>query len=183
MVGRLTLVSLIVAGCGVQLEQGSDANAGDARPSDAVADAGPDAPLDARPCTGGDAHMTDPTGCFVFFEAPKLYADAQAACAALGARLATVSSATTNTLITQLGQASAAVYIGATDAVTENTFVWQDGSAVTYTNWRSGEPSNGGGSYEEDCVVIQPMLAGVWDDRPCAPPPTGAGSYSYVCQY
>jgi len=182
MVRRLTLALLIVAGCGVKLDQGSDASTGDARPIDA--DLGTDAPPDARPCTGGDAHMTDPTGsCFVFFQAPKLYADAQAACAAIGARLAIVSSATTNTLLTQLAQASAAVFIGATDAVTENTFVWQDGSAVTYTNWRSGEPSNGGGSYEEDCVVIQPMLAGVWDDRPCAPPPTGAGSYSYVCQY
>ena len=182
MLGRLTLVLLMVAGCGVQLGQGSDASTGDARPTDATV--APDAPPDARPCTGGDAHMTDPTGsCFVFFQAPTLYADARAACAAIGAHVATVTSATTNTLVTQLAQAADSVFLGATDVVTENAFVWQDGSAVTYTNWRTGEPNNGAGTYEEDCVVLQPMLAGVWDDRPCAPPPTGAGAYSYVCQY
>lgn len=186
MTRGLTLALLITAGCGVKLEQGLDGGTTDARITDATADAAPvpDAPPDARPCTGGDAHMADSTGaCFVFFLTPRLYADAQTACAAIAAHLATVPDAATNTLITGLAANTASVYIGATDAVTEGTFLWQDGSAVTYTNWRTGEPSNGQGQYQEDCVVIQPMLAGVWDDRPCAPPPANAGSYAYVCQY
>jgi hypothetical protein len=34
----------------------------------------------------------------------------------------------------------------------------------------------------EDCIVILGLLRGVWDDRPCAPPPIDTGAYSFVCE-
>ncbi len=74
-------------------------------------------------------------------------------------------------------------FIGATDVAVENTYVWPDGSALSFTNFRTGEPNNGNGAFEEDCLVIEGARMGTWDDRPCAPPPVGTGSYAYVCQF
>ena len=76
-------------------------------------------------------------------------------------------------------------FIGATDAVTEGTFLWDDGTALTYTNYRAGEPNNGSGQYEEDCLVLAGKKSvDMWDDRPCTTAVVaGAGAYSYVCEY
>lgn len=114
---------------------------------------------------------------------------ARTTCLALGAdvRLARIESAAENAVVTGLvGTTSAA--IGGMDQVTEGAFVWQDGAPFTYTNWNAGEPNNGAGAFEEDCVLIlgsgmPGIAAGVWDDRPCAPPPVELGSYPFVCEH
>ena len=51
---------------------------------------------------------------------------------------------------------SANTFIGATDRAVEGTFVWDDGTPLSFTNWRAGEPNNGGSgaTYQEDCVII-----------------------------
>ena len=183
---RFVVGLVVVAGCGVQLTE-SHGTTGDAStdtrlPVDAATD-GP-SPIDARPCMGGTASMQEPGGsCFVLFAGPKLRAGAEADCVALGGHLATVKTAASNAIVAALVAATPSAFLGGTDVVTEGTFLWPDGSPLTYSNWRTGEPNNGQGVYEEDCIVIQGLLAGVWDDRPCAPPPVGAGSYAYVCSY
>ena len=54
---------------------------------------------------------------------------------------------------------------------------------MVLTNWNTGEPNNGAGVYEEDCIVIHGMLAGKWDDRPCAPGGAAIeGVYPIVCE-
>jgi hypothetical protein len=182
----LTLVLALTAGCGVKLSGGGTtesqtADAPDPVPIDAALDAQPD----ARPCLGGDAHVSDASGsCYVLFTAPKLRAAAITACDAISAHLVKIDSAATNMLVTTLAGASL-VQIGANDIAVEGTFVWADGTPVVYTNWRAStnEPNNGNGQYQEDCAVLTGAQAGVWDDRPCAPPPVGSGSYAYVCQY
>ena len=42
-------------------------------------------------------------------------------------------------------------WIGASDLVTEGTFLWDDGSALLFTNWHTGEPNAGGSgaTYQE----------------------------------
>jgi hypothetical protein len=170
---------VVVAACGASLGDSND------HPDGAVdgklIDAGPD----ARPCTGGDAHTSDGTSCFVFVRSPVIHDDAKAACAAMNGHLARVENATQNAMIATMitGVDS---FIGATDLANEGTFVWDDGSPLTYTNWRAGEPSSGGGMYEEDCAIIEGAKTpdDTWDDRPCAPVVNvGGGLYGYVCQY
>ncbi len=58
-------------------------------------------------------------------------------------------------------------WIGYNDRGVEDRFLWSDGSDPTYTNWRAGEPENGGGPYtNEDCTEIE--WTGEWDDQPCS---------------
>lgn len=182
------LVGLAIAatgGCGAELDDEGGPRSQLVDASTQATDAAVSPPIDARPCTGGMAAMQEPGGqCFVLFAGPKTRANAELDCVALGGHLAAVKTAASNAIVATLTAATPAAFLGGTDVVTENAYVWPDGTAATYTNWRMGEPNNGnGGGYEEDCMVIQGMLAGVWDDRPCAPPPIGSGSYAYVCSY
>ncbi len=52
------------------------------------------------------------------------------------------------------------VLLGLNDLAQENTFEWQNGKNITYTNWNSGEPNNSGGN--EDYVVMN--SDGKWND-------------------
>lgn len=140
---------------------------------------------DARPCTGGDGHATDGTSCFVFFLAPKIWVDARTACEALPGHLAIVKNAADNMLVAGLAHGHA-TFIGATDMVTEGTFLWVDGTPLGYQHFRTGVPDNGGGTYEEDCLVIEGNKTpdDTWDDRPCDPSQVAtSGNFPYVCEY
>ncbi len=188
-------ITMLAAGCGVKLEEGGssiDASTRDSATTDApVADAAIDAPpADARLCAGGSARAVDPmTGsCFVYFVGPATYAQAETACTAFGSRLAVIKNAQTNATVRSLIGLTDA-FIGGTD-LTEGTWLWLNNPldpfvvGVQYTNWRAGEPNNGSSNPNgEDCAIIEGDENGTWDDRPCAPPPVGAGAYAYVCQF
>jgi hypothetical protein len=180
----LVLVALV--GCSARL--GSDtgnhttSDSGADAPGTAAADASPD----ARACTGGDAHASDTDGnCYLFFTVPKQYLEARAACAAISAHLVKITSAAQNAIVAQLSLASDS-FIGASDLVTEGTFLWDDGTPLGFTSFHAGEPNNGAGLYQEDCLVMagKRTPADTWDDRPCV---TGeivnAGSYAYTCEF
>jgi len=149
-----------------------------------------DAPIqgpDAQACVGGDTRSIDAaTGaCYVLFNTPMTRNAARTVCQGLGAgtRLASIQSASEATVITNLVGATPAAFLGGSDETLEGTFVWDDGSSVQLTQWNTGEPNNGAGMFEEDCIVILgATLAGKWDDRPCAPGPVGTGSYPFVCE-
>ncbi len=157
--------------------------------SQSTPDARPDAAVirpDGPPaCTGGDARSVDPaTGaCYVFFATPMTRDAARTTCQGLGAatRLAGIQSVSENTLITTLIGTSEA-FLGGSDELVESSFVWDDGTPVQLTRWNTGEPNNGVGQFEEDCIVLLGALGGVWDDRPCAPPPVDTGAYPFVCE-
>ena len=53
-------------------------------------------------------------------------------------------------------------FIGATDEKEEGTFVWQDGSPLTYRNWAANEPNNDTICGEED--YVQMYRDGTWND-------------------
>ncbi|MDX2093201.1 MAG: C-type lectin domain-containing protein [Kofleriaceae bacterium] len=188
---KALILTAVLAGCGAELgqnEPGVDAF----RPGDAGGDANgtADGPVDARPCTGGDARAVDPTtgSCFVYFTGPLTYVEAAAQCTAMTSQLAVIKSAQTNaTLETLIGLTDA--FVGADDRTLEGTYRWL-GSATdpvsgAYTNWRTGEPNNGGGGgVEEDCMIIEGDQGGTWDDRPCDQTQVSvAGRYAYICQY
>jgi hypothetical protein len=174
---------VLVAACGAKLEGGLIENEiPDGNPVDAFVTP-PDAPPDARPCAGGDSRATDSTGsCFLFFVGPRTRLAAETDCTANNAHLAKIENAEQNAVVLSLAIGRDA-FIGATDVVAEGTYLWHDGTPLTFQNFRSGEPNNANGQFEEDCLIIEGALDGTWDDRPCAPPPAGTGSYAYVCQF
>ena len=101
--------------------------------------------------------------------------NANAACLAVGLQLASVQSAAQNALLVTAA-AGNRVWIGGTDAASEGAWVWSPSNTpLSYTNWATGQPNNGGGS--EDCVKTGVAdWAGQWHDYPCA------DKEKYVCQ-
>lgn len=183
---KLGILIVLVTACNARLGEpvgahlaGTDAATDSMRPP---VDAAPD----ARGCIGGDAHATDLDGnCYLFFTGPKTFPEAKAACTAETAHLVKITSASQNDVVAQLALGNDA-FLGATDAITEGTFLWDDTTPLTFTMYGAGEPNNGNGMYEEDCLVMagKRTPADTWDDRPCtADIVANAGSYSYVCEY
>lgn len=66
------------------------------------------------------------------------------------------------------------IWLGAAD-FTEGDWIWVvDFSNVTYTDWRSGQPSNWGG--KEDCMHLDKPFRYEWNDAPCS------SHMSYICE-
>ncbi|XP_041352368.1 macrophage mannose receptor 1-like [Gigantopelta aegis] len=63
--------------------------------------------------------------------------------------------------------------IGLSDVQTEGAFVWEDGSVVTFSKWRPGEPNDLRG--KEDCVVLKSQIKS-WVDIRCTL------SLKYICE-
>ncbi len=141
-------------------------------PVDAAPVEMPDAPPDVppRPCEGGDANAEDGSGnCYVAFKLAanrKTRANAEAACEALDMTLAIVNAADSNATVQSL-IVGLDTWLGATDAVTEGTFLWPDNTPLVFANFRAGEPNNGAGTGQEDCLIIEGGKGGTWDDRNC----------------
>lgn len=95
------------------------------------------------------------------------YTEAVAACAALGTRLVVLESARENRHVTDLVRrlSKAPFRVGITDAVEDGTWVWLDGSPLTYDPWVRGEPNNWGG--QEACVGLNWKDLDGWVDLPC----------------
>ena len=122
-------------------------------------------------------------------------ADALAQAATLSHRgltgyLATITSAAENqtvfNLIKALPNTAQGLYVfGASDALVDRTWVWQNGpekgTALAYTNWdaRSNEPNNFWGSVREDYIAIN-TDAGKWVDMGSA---AYDGTGGYVVEY
>lgn len=180
------LALLLLASCGAELGGDGTQVGSEIVDANVQRDAAVMTP-DARPCTGGTASMTAPDGsCFVFVNTPVTYAAAKLACANMNAQLAYLKSAALDTAA-EAFVGTANTWIGASDLATEGTFVWDDGSALVFTNWHAGEPNSGGtgATYQEDCVIIAgARVDKQWDDRPCdASEVANSGMFAYLCQY
>ncbi|CAN5117206.1 hypothetical protein BH11MYX1_BH11MYX1_06050 [soil metagenome] len=182
---RYAIAIVLAAACSARLGDAIGSHTG----IDSSVDGVPvDAMPDARSCTAGDANMTDAEGnCFMLFKTAKTFGQAKAACVGINAHLAKIASATENELVATMGSGYD-MFLGATDAVTEGTFLWQDNTPLTFTKFHVGEPNNGGsGGYQEDCLVMAGLRtpSDTWDDRPCTTglAPVPSGSYAYVCEF
>uniref|UniRef100_A0A8C4RTT1 C-type lectin domain-containing protein n=1 Tax=Erpetoichthys calabaricus TaxID=27687 RepID=A0A8C4RTT1_ERPCA len=65
------------------------------------------------------------------------------------------------------------LYVGATDAKTEGTFMDLNNKPLSFTKWKAGEPNNAGGN--ENC--IHTLDNGEWNDTSCN------GEFYTVCQF
>lgn len=84
---------------------------------------------------------------------------ANASASANGGRLATIANAAENVYIAHYLGLNGAV-LGLTDEVTEGTFIWNNQTPFTYSNWSTGEPNNF--SNTEDYLAMLP--GGRWND-------------------
>ncbi|MDA8994929.1 BspA family leucine-rich repeat surface protein [Schleiferiaceae bacterium] len=98
---------------------------------------------------------------------PLTYQKAVEKVQSMGVNLVKVESAQLNQFLTQ--NKTQPLLLGATDSLTEGTFKWYDGTNLTYSNWRSGEPNDAGAGSScrplgEDYIIIE--NAGTWNDVP-----------------
>jgi Lectin C-type domain/HYR domain len=89
------------------------------------------------------------------------FATAQANSFSVGGHLASINSASENTFIRNAANSMGfgSYGIGLSDQITEGTWAWSNGDAVSFTNWQAGEPNNSG---NED--FIQVYNTGFWND-------------------
>ena len=107
----------------------------------------------------------DAQSTLVFDSVSRTFSEAEANAVSMGGHLVSINSAEENEAVRSLKAANGAdnVWIGFNDIASEGSFVWTDGSPVTYTNWNSGEPNNIG---DEDCThMFGPN--GLWNDIRC----------------
>jgi hypothetical protein len=106
---------------------------------------------------------------FVYISTHQPWAAHRAACQALGGDLASIHSAAENAAVLAITE-SAGAWIGATDAVSEGTWMWSDGTPWDYQTWADGQPDDWDGN--EDCALM--WASGAWNDGQCSDSDRGA---------
>ncbi|MEN9502846.1 MAG: hypothetical protein RI964_2131 [Pseudomonadota bacterium] len=103
--------------------------------------------------------------------------DAQTACTAKAAHLASITSANENSWIqTNLYSiAVPAAWIGGSDETTEGFWEWTTHEAWGYSNWNTGEPNNTAGN--ENVTEMWMAAGGVWNDL------NADTTHSYICEW
>ena len=116
--------------------------------------------------------------CYRLLTTPYNWINAELQCEAQSAQLASFSSLSEYQAVINYYRGSGgnkvSIWIGLTDISQENTFVWVDGSTPTFTNWRTGEPSNSW--MVEHCGHIWDTET-YWNDAPCS-----ISSYYSLCK-
>jgi len=111
----------------------------------------------------GDGWTEWRSHCYKFVGEELTWNDAQARCEKEGSNLASVHSAEENQFLVTLSPQDSRVMIGGNDKDTEGAWVWTDGSAWDYSQWKSGQPDDYEG--DEDCMELYTDTN--WNDVPC----------------
>jgi large repetitive protein len=113
---------------------------------------------------------------YMFCNLARNWNTADAYCDTYGYDLLTIDNATENAWADSTADtySTGKWWVGLNDISSEGTWVWDDGTAVSYTNWHSGEPNNSGGN--EDCVQLNRFTDQSWNDEPCG------SAFRFVCE-
>ena len=105
---------------------------------------------------------------------PASWAESMERCEGLGAGLVIVDDEAEQSWLVEtiLRAAPQPYWIGLSDRVEEDRFVWWDGDPAEYEAWGPGQPNNAG---EEDCVILYDET-NAWNDRPCG------DRYAAICE-
>ncbi|MBN3307386.1 MRC1 protein, partial [Amia calva] len=114
--------------------------------------------------------------CYYLERSKKIWKEALSACHKEGGDLASIHNIEEHSfVISQLGYMSSdELWIGLNDQKMSMLFEWSDRSHVTFTKWKTGEPSHAI-SLQEDCVLMKGE-EGKWADHVCEKP------YGYICK-
>ena len=121
---------------------------------------------------------------FVYYSDKQTFNQSQAACLADGLTLAMPDTQAKQELLTTYLNtlwnsgtlATNQIWIGLTDILEEDNFLWIDRREVTWTFWGVDKPDNGGNGPDEDCGTVVFKNAFAWNDRPCS------DTNSFVCE-
>ena len=120
--------------------------------------------------------------CYYFGVIPKSWQDAEVACERLGGHLATVHSAEEEKFVLDyvkrernelVDLSRGYTWIGGHDFLQESNWMWITDEIFNFTNWRAGNPNNGGANGNEDCLDIS---GDGWNDNICS------SRLNYVCE-
>lgn len=160
------------SGAGGSAATGSSGG-GASEPSTDTPDARPperDGGAVSDPCEGG-LFAPELGSCYFVAPAPASWLAAVSRCAEAGQSLVKITSADEDALIASLSDAS--LWIGASDVVVDNIFVWSDGSPILFGNWGPAQPDAFPGP---DCVEKREEPGERWYDQPCS------NEQIYVCE-
>lgn len=113
------------------------------------------------------------------------WTNAQTNCAGVGTGwgMATISGGTSSMTAAQenahiSNATTALMWIGLNDNAVEGTYRWSSDNSLlgAYTNWAATQPDNSGGGAGSDCVAMNNVAAGTWDDLVCTT------THGYVCE-
>jgi lectin-like protein len=112
------------------------------------------------------------SGCYRVVLAPASWPGARDQCAAWGGALVKVETAEEDAFLE--GLAPVSQWLGGSDTVFENVFLWTDGTPITYGNWGMNQPDRFPGP---DCVEKRnPLTNRLWYDQPCT------NALAFVCE-
>ncbi|KAL6479844.1 hypothetical protein MHYP_G00108770 [Metynnis hypsauchen] len=107
--------------------------------------------------------------CFKFFRTELIWTEAETECLKYGGNLASVHSVREHLFLQNfVKQATGSLtraWLGASDCVTEGTWLWSDGSKMNFKDWGPTQPSNYLG--KENCLEINYGDTHQWNDDAC----------------
>ncbi|XP_071264055.1 CD209 antigen-like protein C isoform X2 [Salvelinus alpinus] len=104
------------------------------------------------------------SSCYFLFTEAKTWEESRQDCRGRGADLVIVNSDKEQEFLFKFNNS---FWIGLTDSVTEGTWKWVDGTALTTRYWGSGQPN---GDVGENCALFSHSSSdqGKWHDYPCS---------------
>ena len=128
---------------------------------------------DTCACSPGWSYFPNTGRCYKHFPESRIWVNARSFCLTVvqtNGDLASIPDQATNEFLTTLSTDKS--YIGASDAETEGTWKWTDGTPWSFENWGPGQPSG-----PQNFATVNYNGVGLWDDEyENVPRP-------YFCQY
>ncbi|XP_065146744.1 CD209 antigen-like protein C [Paramisgurnus dabryanus] len=116
-----------------------------------------------------DGWIKYPCSIYLISSEKKSWTDSRSYCREKGADLIIINNKEEHDFVQKIS-GTEYIWIGLSDSDEEGRWKWVDGSTLTTSFWRSGEP-NGGKT--ENCALIR---SSGWADFPCS------NAYNYICE-
>uniref|UniRef100_A0A914QGJ1 C-type lectin domain-containing protein n=1 Tax=Panagrolaimus davidi TaxID=227884 RepID=A0A914QGJ1_9BILA len=108
--------------------------------------------------------------CLFFNSTPTNFGNSELSCQKVHGRLTSIHDAFYNAVLSQtaakefLNTNATDFWIGATKYTWDESWIWDDGTSLNYTDWKNGEPNNGTG---KDCAASS-LTDGYWSAQKCS---------------